>query len=220
MTSIYHTNITLFYKNITFFFFFSFLTSNVFRAKIGVHVRRLAELSGLEAESWSDRNTGKSRRSKSKQGGTTVDWGDNGGASNPAAPELLRMQMEKLTKRRKKKMKKTDEEDAVHGGYWAFEYDNPRNQDVVTQADAFDFDDDWGDQFGDDDTFENGGGGGDLDDEYERPADEEEFRNVMKNVSTKKRMECISRNMDVVSNFISPFSFKPVLLLLSRFFPI
>ena len=165
-----------------------------FRAKIGVHVRRLAELSGLEAESWSDRNTGKSRRSKSKQGGTTVDWGDNGGASNPAAPELLRMQMEKLTKRRKKKMKKTDDEDAVHGGYWAFEYDNPRNQDVVTQADAFDFDDDWGDQFGDDDTFENGGGGGDLDDEYERPADEEEFRNVMKNVSTKKRMERVSRN--------------------------
>jgi hypothetical protein len=48
-----------------------------------------------------------------KIGGTTVEWGDNGGAANPAAPELLRMQMEKLTNRRKKAMKKTDKEDAV-----------------------------------------------------------------------------------------------------------
>jgi hypothetical protein len=53
----------------------------------------------------------------------------------------------------------------------AFEYDNPRNAEVVTQADAWDFDDDWADQFGDDDAFDNGRD--DIDDEYDRPADEE-----------------------------------------------
>ena len=84
-----------------------------------------------------------------------MQWGDNG--ANPAAPELLRMQMAKLTRKRTRAMDRTDQEDAVHGGYWAFEYDHPRNAEVVTQADAFDFDDDWADQFGDDDAFENGG---------------------------------------------------------------
>ena len=54
-------------------------------------------------------------------------------------------------------MAASDKEDVVHGGYWAFEYDHPRNAEVVTQADAFDFDDDWADQFGDDGAFENGG---------------------------------------------------------------
>ena len=150
------------------------------RAKIGVHVKRLAELSGLEAAAWSSTTSKKNRSKKNTGGNTTVDWGDNGGASNPAAPELLRMQMEKLTKRRRKAMKKEDAEDQTHAGYWAFEYDNPRNADVVTQADAWDFDDDWADQFGDDAaSFEHGN---EMDDEYDRPADEEEFRNVMKEV--------------------------------------
>jgi Ca2+-binding EF-hand superfamily protein len=155
------------------------------RAKIAVHVRRLAQLSGLEQSSATmdgHQNT-RPRKSSSEKGGTRVQWGDNGGAANPAAPELLRMQMEKIAKKRKKIMAKQDKEDAVHGGYWAFEYDNPRNAEVVTQADAWDFDDDWADQFNDDGAFEHGRD--DVDDEYERPADEEAFRQTMKNVWAK-----------------------------------
>eukprot|EP00946_MAST-07B_sp_MAST-7B-sp1_P005039 g5039.t1 len=152
------------------------------RAKIAVHVQRLAKLSGLEL-SVTKNESPRAKNKPSKKGGTRVQWGDNGGAANAAAPELLRMQMEKIAKKRRKKMVKDDKEDAVHGGYWAFEYDNPRNADVVTQGDAWDFDDDWADQFNDDGAFEHGRD--EVDDEYERPADEEAFRQTMKRVWAK-----------------------------------
>ena len=92
-------------------------------------------------------------------------------------------------------MANTDAEDAVHGGYWAFEYDNPRNADVVTQADAWDFDDDWADQFGDDGAFDHAND--ELDDEYDRPADEENFRNAMKEVWSQDAQKAQMAGMSI-----------------------